>query len=305
MRSGPRLVLATLRALVLGGVLLMLMEAVLVVTRPELIDSHLLVLLDVSESMSLTDAYTKEDQARQTASKLGLLNADGQPDLAALRQRSRFDLAQRRDEAARTTAARRSASFGLHVFGQAGAARGRSVRRGCVETDWPRHRSGRCAEERPGSAPRSSRSPACCWSPTVGPTSARTRGRSPRPPASWACRSMRSRRGPKSRRATRAWSNCRPAPSYSFATRRKSRRWSKRTACKARWPSSRSSSASTAALGLKSGPRKSRSANRRSSNECLSASLPTNPASTTFVPASPTSAPSSATQTTKPLPRSK
>jgi len=91
----PRLALATLRGLVLGGVLLMLLEAVLVVTQPELIDSHLLVLLDTSESMSLTDSYSKEDQGLATASKLGMLNAEGKPDLAALRKRTRLDLAER------------------------------------------------------------------------------------------------------------------------------------------------------------------------------------------------------------------
>jgi hypothetical protein len=92
---GPRLALATLRALVLGGVLLMLLEAVLVVTQTESVDSQLLVLLDVSESMSLTDAYSKEDQGLATASKLGLLTAEGKPDVAALRKRSRLELAER------------------------------------------------------------------------------------------------------------------------------------------------------------------------------------------------------------------
>ena len=78
-----RLVLATLRGLVLAGVVLMLLEAVLVVTQQELVDSHLAVLVDNSESMSLTDPYSNDDLARQTARSVEVVTSDGQPDATA------------------------------------------------------------------------------------------------------------------------------------------------------------------------------------------------------------------------------
>ncbi|HEY1602748.1 MAG TPA: vWA domain-containing protein [Pirellulales bacterium] len=90
-----RLILAALRGLVLAGVVLMLLEAVLVITQQEFVDSHLSLLVDKSESMSLTDPYTNEDLARQTARSVELVSSEGQADVTALRQRSRIDLAAR------------------------------------------------------------------------------------------------------------------------------------------------------------------------------------------------------------------
>jgi len=94
LRLVPRLVLATLRAVVLGGAVLMLLEVVLVITQQEMVDSHLLLLVDNSESMSLTDPYTNKDIARGTASAVGLKTSAGEPDVAALRQRNRLELAE-------------------------------------------------------------------------------------------------------------------------------------------------------------------------------------------------------------------
>ncbi len=93
LRFGQRLTLAALRAVVLGGVLLMLFEAVLVVTQQEQVDSHLLLLVDNSESMSLADPYSSDEPARQAARGVGLLTADGQPDINALREQSRAAIA--------------------------------------------------------------------------------------------------------------------------------------------------------------------------------------------------------------------
>src|SRR5689334_19738968 len=75
----PRIALSMLRALVLAGVVLMLLEVVLVVTQPELVDSHLLLLLDNSESMSLADPYTSDGVARPTAAALGITTEEGAP----------------------------------------------------------------------------------------------------------------------------------------------------------------------------------------------------------------------------------
>lgn len=90
-----RLLLGSLRVLILLGVSFMLLEMVIVITKPELIPSRLLVLVDASESMSLGDPYSDDSTARETAERMGLRTPDGQPDLAALRQRSRLEHVQR------------------------------------------------------------------------------------------------------------------------------------------------------------------------------------------------------------------
>ncbi|HEV7226354.1 MAG TPA: hypothetical protein VGN42_26845, partial [Pirellulales bacterium] len=47
---GVRLLLGSLRALILLGIAFMLLEMVIVITKPELVPSRLLVLMDTSES---------------------------------------------------------------------------------------------------------------------------------------------------------------------------------------------------------------------------------------------------------------
>ena len=89
VRLPIRLLLVTLRCLVLTCVALMLLELVLVVTKRELIPSNLLVLVDTSESMSLNDPYVENDALRQAASNLGYDN------LAAMRKQNRLNVAQR------------------------------------------------------------------------------------------------------------------------------------------------------------------------------------------------------------------
>lgn len=90
-----RLLLGSLRVLILLGVSFMLLEMVIVITKPELIPSRLLVLVDTSESMSLGDPYSDDSTAREAAEGLGLRTPDDQPDLTALRERSRLEHVQR------------------------------------------------------------------------------------------------------------------------------------------------------------------------------------------------------------------
>jgi hypothetical protein len=88
----PRLMFFAIRSLILVGVAFMLLEMVLVLTKRELAPSNLAVLVDTSESMSLKDPYPDEAQARQLAARLGLKTSSGEPDVAGLRSRARFDL---------------------------------------------------------------------------------------------------------------------------------------------------------------------------------------------------------------------
>ena len=62
-----RVMLGTLRLVVLAGVLAMLLEPVIVFTKEEWVPSNLLVLLDESESMDLRDAYPDEARATPVA----------------------------------------------------------------------------------------------------------------------------------------------------------------------------------------------------------------------------------------------
>lgn len=87
--------LAALRLVVLLAVTFMLLELVLVLTKKEMIPSRLLVLVDTSESMGLTDPYSDVAQAKTIAASLKLQTSAGQPDLDALRKAPRFELAQR------------------------------------------------------------------------------------------------------------------------------------------------------------------------------------------------------------------
>jgi len=91
----PRVVLAAVRCMILAIVAVMLLELTLIITKTELIPSHLLMLVDTSQSMSLTDPYTDESIARRTADAVGLNTDEGQPDVAALRQTGRLQLAGR------------------------------------------------------------------------------------------------------------------------------------------------------------------------------------------------------------------
>jgi len=89
VRLPMRLALAAVRCGVLTCVAFILLELVLVITKRESIPSHLLVLVDTSESMSLNDPYPQDDVNQQLASKLGFEN------VAALRKAQRLELSKR------------------------------------------------------------------------------------------------------------------------------------------------------------------------------------------------------------------
>ena len=84
-----RLALATMRFLVLAGVLVMLLEPAIIFTKRETIPSRLLVLVDDSESVDFKDAFVNAGHAKKVADSLGLKSAD------ELREQTRLKLAER------------------------------------------------------------------------------------------------------------------------------------------------------------------------------------------------------------------
>lgn len=91
---GTRTALAAMRYLIFLGVAFMLLELTIVITKREQVPSHLLVLVDASQSMGLSDPYTDLALAQRTATGVGLRTLEGQPDVDALRARSRLELAR-------------------------------------------------------------------------------------------------------------------------------------------------------------------------------------------------------------------
>ncbi len=106
LATPPRLMLASLRMIVLLGALAMLLEPVLVFSKEEFVPSTLLVLSDRSQSMDLQDAYVDPDRAAALAAALKLAGPD---DLRAL---TRAQLAARLMD---TTLADRLAADGARV----------------------------------------------------------------------------------------------------------------------------------------------------------------------------------------------
>lgn len=90
-----RATLATIRLAILALVTFMLLDMALVVTTTEFVKSRLLVLLDTSQSMGLTDPFVDERIAKQTAEAVVMKNEANQPDVAKLRNTPRLALAQR------------------------------------------------------------------------------------------------------------------------------------------------------------------------------------------------------------------
>jgi hypothetical protein len=84
-----RVMLSTLRMVVLGGVLAMLLEPVLVFTKQEFVPSNLLVLSDRSSSMNLQDAYSDTGTADRLSKSLKLASVD------ELRTKSRAEISDR------------------------------------------------------------------------------------------------------------------------------------------------------------------------------------------------------------------
>jgi hypothetical protein len=71
LSSGHRLVLGVLRAIVYGLIILLLLAPVVDQTKKILIPNNVLVLLDVSESMSIEDRRSRPDELAESAAALG------------------------------------------------------------------------------------------------------------------------------------------------------------------------------------------------------------------------------------------
>ncbi|KAA0139062.1 VWA domain-containing protein [Gimesia chilikensis] len=85
-----RCLLYSIRIALVLLVIAMLLEPILVLSKEEKIPSHLLVLLDTSQSMSLKDAWQDEERAMEVARSLGMSS-----DVDALRRMNRLQLAQK------------------------------------------------------------------------------------------------------------------------------------------------------------------------------------------------------------------
>jgi hypothetical protein len=90
---GRRLTFVALRGLIIAGAAIMLLDPVLVIDRHEKVPSHLLVLVDTSESMGLTDPYMDERAAQKLSDRLQWKEADAKEALKRLRATTRYDLA--------------------------------------------------------------------------------------------------------------------------------------------------------------------------------------------------------------------
>ncbi len=87
-----RIILVGLRGLTLLAVSIMLLEPVLVSSQRETIPSHLVMVLDDSESMKYSDPYTDDSKAVALASDLKLESQAGRTPVQRLRETSRLDL---------------------------------------------------------------------------------------------------------------------------------------------------------------------------------------------------------------------
>jgi hypothetical protein len=87
-----RAILVGLRVLTLAAVAVMLVDPVLVSSRRESVPSHLLLVVDDSESMRYSDPYTDDSRAAEIAAKLRLESAEGRSPVDRLRTTSRLDL---------------------------------------------------------------------------------------------------------------------------------------------------------------------------------------------------------------------
>ncbi|WP_169977233.1 VWA domain-containing protein [Tautonia rosea] len=94
--SRPRRALIVgLRTVSLLAVAAMLTEPVLITSRRESIPSHLLMIVDDSESMRFSDPYTDEARASAVATMLGIEPEEGKSSAARLRETARIDLVRR------------------------------------------------------------------------------------------------------------------------------------------------------------------------------------------------------------------
>jgi hypothetical protein len=90
-----RAVLIGLRMLTLLAAAIMLMEPLLVSTRRETIPSHLMIVVDDSESMKFSDPYTDNSRAVDLATSLKLESVGGKAPVDRLREMPRLDLVKK------------------------------------------------------------------------------------------------------------------------------------------------------------------------------------------------------------------
>jgi hypothetical protein len=87
-----RAILVGLRLLTLLAAAIMLIEPVLVSTRRETVPSHLMIVLDDSESMRFSDPYTDNSRAVDIATRMKLESAGGKSPVDRLRETPRLEL---------------------------------------------------------------------------------------------------------------------------------------------------------------------------------------------------------------------
>ena len=87
-----RAILTALRLTVITALAVMLVEPVLVTTQTEIVESHLPIIIDDSESMRFSDPYTDESKAAQVAAGLKIKSEGNRSPVDKLRETPRLDL---------------------------------------------------------------------------------------------------------------------------------------------------------------------------------------------------------------------
>ena len=95
LSPAKRALLVGLRMLTLLAAAIMLLEPVLVSTRRETVPSHLMIVVDDSESMKFSDPYTDNSRAVDLAASLKLESAAGKSPVDRLRETPRLDLVKK------------------------------------------------------------------------------------------------------------------------------------------------------------------------------------------------------------------
>jgi hypothetical protein len=90
-----RALLVGLRMLIIVTAVIMLCEPVLVSSRRETVPSHLMLVVDDSESMKFSDPYTDNSRAVDIAARLKLESAGGKSPVDRLRETPRLDLVKK------------------------------------------------------------------------------------------------------------------------------------------------------------------------------------------------------------------
>jgi hypothetical protein len=95
LSPAKRALLIGLRMLTVLAAAIMLIEPVLVSTRRETVPSHLMIVVDDSESMKFSDPYTDNSRAVDLATSLKLESAGGKSPVDRLRETPRLDLVKK------------------------------------------------------------------------------------------------------------------------------------------------------------------------------------------------------------------